>query len=164
MTNSRMPEVVCNTSPLQYLHQIGFLDILPEIYGRILVPQAVVDEIRAGKQAGVNLPDLASLDWIESREVAPTSWPVPRDIHRGEAEVIALARLSGNAKLILDDLAARKHAKLLGLSVTGTLGVLLKAKEMRVIDHLRPHLESLGAAGFRLADSTREAFLRMAGE
>ena len=159
-----MPEVVCNTSPLQYLHQIGVLDILPAIYGRILVPQAVVDEISAGKQAGVNLPDLASLDWLDAREVAPTSWPVPRDIHRGEAEVIALARLSGNAKLVLDDLAARKHAKLLGLSVTGTLGVLLKAKEKRLIVYLRPHVESLIAAGFRLADSTRDDFLRMAGE
>lgn len=159
-----MPEVVCNTSPLQYLHQIGVLDILPAIYGRILVPEAVVDEISAGRLAGVNLPDPASLEWLEVREVAPTPWPVPRDIHRGEAEVIALARLSGIAKLILDDLAARKHAKLLGLSVTGTLGVLMKAKEKRLIVHLRPHVESLIAAGFRLADSTRADFLRMAGE
>lgn len=159
-----MPEVVCNTSPLQYLHQIGLLDILPAIYGRILVPQAVMDEISTGRHSGVNLPDLAALDWLEAREVAPTSWPVPRDIHRGEAEVIALARLSGNAKIILDDLAARKHAKLLGLSVTGTLGVLLKAKEKCLIDHVRPHVESLSAAGFRLADSTRDDFMRMAGE
>ncbi len=112
----------------------------------------------------MNLPDLASLDWLEAREVAPTSWPVPRDIHRGEAEVIALARLSGNAKLILDDLAARKHAKLLGLRVTGTLGVLLKAEKKHLIEYLRPHVESLTSAGFRLADSTRDDFMRMAGE
>ena len=159
-----MPEVVCNTTPLQYLHQIGLLGILPEIYGKIVVPQAVEEEIRTGKFAGVDLPDLGSLDWLEVRTVAPTSWPVPRDIHRGEAEVIALARLSGNAKLILDDLAARKHAKLLGLSVTGTMGVLLKAKEMRLVDQLRPHVDSLVLSGFRLADSTRVDFLRMAGE
>ncbi|MFM7181980.1 MAG: DUF3368 domain-containing protein [Verrucomicrobiales bacterium] len=159
-----MPEVVCNTSPLQYMHQIALLEKLPQIYGRILVPQAVEHEIRAGRQAGVNLPDLASLDWLEVREVAPTSWPVPRDIHRGESEVIALARLSGNAKLILDDLAARRHAKLLGLKVTGTLWVLLKAKEKGFIDQLRPHVESLVLAGFRLADSTRDDFFRMAGE
>lgn len=159
-----MPEVVCNTSPLQYLHQIALLEMLPAIYGKILVPQAVEDEISAGRQAGVNLPDLASLDWLEVREVTPTSWPVPRDIHQGEAEVIALARLNGNAKLILDDLAARRHAKLLGLKVTGTLGVLLKAKEKGLIHQLRPHVESLVLAGFRLADSTRDDFLRMAGE
>lgn len=67
-----MPEVVCNTSPLQYLHQIGALDVLPALYGRILVPLAVVEEIAAGRQAGANLPDLAALDWLEAREVAPS--------------------------------------------------------------------------------------------
>jgi len=159
-----MPEVVCNTSPLQYLHQIGVLDILPAIYGKILIPQAVADEIDAGRRAGVNLPDLTVLDWIETRTVAPTSWPVPRDIHRGEAEAIALARTLIHSKLILDDLAARRHARLLGLNITGTLGVLLKAKQNRLIDHLQPVVDGLVSAGFRLANSTRTDFLRMAGE
>jgi uncharacterized protein len=159
-----MPEVICNTSPLQYLHQIGVLEILPAIYGRILVPRAVVDEIGKGREAGVNLPDLATLNWIEIREVAPTTWPVPRDIHRGEAEVIALARTLGDVRLILDDLAARRHARLLDLSVTGTLGVLWKARQNNILDRLQPYVERLTACGFRLADSTRRDFLTMAGE
>lgn len=159
-----MPEMVCNTSPLQYLHQIGVLEVLPAIYGRILVPRAVVDEITAGRLAGVDLPDLAALQWVETREVAPTAWPVPRDIHRGEAEVIALARTLGDARLILDDLAARRHAKLLGLGVTGTLGVLWRAKQESLLDRLQPHVERLISVGFRLANSTRDDFLRMVGE
>ena len=52
---------------------------------------AVANEIGAGLKAGVNLPDLAVLDWIDLRDVASSPWPVPRDSHRGEAEVIALA-------------------------------------------------------------------------
>jgi uncharacterized protein len=159
-----MPEVVCNTSPLQYLHQIGALDVLPTLYRRILVPLAVVEEIAAGRQAGVNLPDLAALDWLEAREVAPGVWPIPRDIHRGEAEVIALAATLPDTQLILDDLAARRHAKLLGLRVTGTLGILLKAKQSNLLNQLKPLVERLGEAGFRLADSTRDDFLKMAGE
>jgi predicted nucleic acid-binding protein len=86
-----MPEVVCNTSPLQYLHQVGALWILPSLYGRILIPKAVADEIGAGLRAGVNLPDLNDLDWLEICEMAHSPWPMPRDIHRGEAEVIALS-------------------------------------------------------------------------
>lgn len=159
-----MPEIVCNTSPLQYLHQIGALEILPLLYGKILVPTAVVEELVTGGKAGVNLPDPAALDWIEIHDLAPTPWPVPRDIHRGEAEVIALARSLGNVKVILDDLAARRHAKLLGLDVTGTLGVLLKAKQTGLFDRLSPLVDRLAQAGFRLADSTREDFLRIANE
>jgi len=60
-----MPEVVCNTTPLQYLHQAEVLWILPKLYGRILVPRAVADEIEAGLRAGVNLPILTTLDWLE---------------------------------------------------------------------------------------------------
>jgi len=159
-----MPETVCNTSPIQYLHQIGELEVLPALYGKILVPRAVLEEIGAGREAGVSLPDVGMLTWIEVREVEPTPWPIPRDIHRGEAEVIALARSLEKPRVILDDLAARKHAKLLGLDVTGTLGVLFKAKQTGLIDRLSPHVERLCETGFRLADATREEFLRMCGE
>jgi len=109
-----MPEVVCNTTPLQYLHQAGVIGIIPALYARILVPKAVADEIAVGLNAGVNLPDFASLEWIEIREVLGSSWPMPRDIHRGEAEVIALAGSLDDPLMILDDLAARRHAQLLG--------------------------------------------------
>ena len=115
-----MPEVVCNTTPLQYLHQADVLWILPVLYGKILIPRAVADEIGAGLNARVRLPDITSLDWIEVREVHGTPWPVPRDIHRGEAEVIALAGSLSESKMILDDLAARRHARLLGLKLRHT--------------------------------------------
>jgi predicted nucleic acid-binding protein len=159
-----MPEIVCNTTPLQYLHQAGLLYILPTLYGRILVPMAVTDEIAVGMKAGVNLPDLAALPWIKIREVPGSSWPMPRDIHRGEAEVIALAGSLEDPLLILDDLAARRHAKLLGLRITGTLGVLLKAKKSKILESVSPALDRIENAGFRLAANTRRDFLEMAGE
>jgi predicted nucleic acid-binding protein len=159
-----MPEVVCNTTPLQYLHQAGVLWILPKLYGRILIPQAVTNEIGAGLNAGVNSPDLTTHGWIEVREVTRSPWPIPRDIHRGEAEVIALAGSLPNSKMILDDLAARKHAHLLGLKFTGTLGILLHAKEVGLLDALLPVVNCLEQSGFRLAESTRKDFLSLAGE
>lgn len=159
-----MPEVVCNTSPLQYLHQAGVLEILPALYGRILIPRAVADEISRGKSEGVDLPEPEALAWVDIREASGTFWPVPRDIHRGEAEVIALAGSLQEAKMILDDLAARKHARQLGLAFTGTLGVLLQAKRRGLLNDVASVMHRLENAGFRLAESTRGDFLRLAGE
>lgn len=159
-----MHEVVCDTSPLQYLHQLGLLEMLPQIYGRVLIPQAVADEIRAGLKAGVNLPVPDGLDWLDERKVTDSPWPVPRDIHRGEAEVMALARTIPGARVILDDLAARRHARLLGLDCTGTLGILLKAKQRGLVASVTEVVDRLEGLGFRLAAGTRAEALRLAEE
>jgi len=57
-----LPEVICNTSPIQYLHQLGLLDLLPKLVKRVTVPPAVVEELAEGRAAGINLPDLRH--WI----------------------------------------------------------------------------------------------------
>jgi len=62
-----LPEIIANTSPLQYLHQLGVLDVLPKLVTTITVPPAVQDELTAGRKLGLNLPDLQSLDWITIR-------------------------------------------------------------------------------------------------
>lgn len=159
-----MRNVVCNTSPLQYLHQLGELHLLQSLYGRISVPQAVSDEVLAGRSGGIDLPDLLAADWIGIRQVAKALNPRPRNIHPGEAEVLALALSLPDSLVILDDLAARKHAKLLGLAATGTLGILAKAKKQGLIERLRPRLEHLEKLGFRLSSETRMAILEIAGE
>lgn len=62
-----MPKPICNTSPLQYLHQINQIDLLPEIYGSIQVPQAVADEITTGLHNDNDLPYLEDLYWLSIR-------------------------------------------------------------------------------------------------
>lgn len=64
-----MREVISNTSPLQYLHQLDLLDVLPTLYGEVLVPAGVVREIAAGRSLGVDLPDMESIPWLRIREV-----------------------------------------------------------------------------------------------
>ncbi len=159
-----MPEVVSNTTPLQYLHQAGVLDVLPRLYGCIVVPSAVADELRVGREAGVDVPDLSSLDWIEIRSVEPSPLPLARVIHRDEAEVLALTGTTPGSLMILDDLAARRHAKLLGLKFTGTLGVLIRAKREGLIPMVAPVLDKMEECGFRLAGSTRTEILDLAQE
>jgi len=79
-----MREVVCTTSPLPYLHQLGELHLLPSIYGRISIPQAVADEILTGKSGGIDLPELLALDWIQVQQVQMDLEPQPRNIDRGK--------------------------------------------------------------------------------
>ena len=69
-----MAEVICNTSPLQYLHQLGHLDLLPQLTGPVVVPTAVATELAEGHKLGVDVPDPEALPWITLR--APRSHAV----------------------------------------------------------------------------------------
>lgn len=62
-----MPDVICDTSPLQYLHQLGVLESMRSLLGRIVVPPAVVAELNEGRSLGVDLPDLQAMDWVTIR-------------------------------------------------------------------------------------------------
>jgi hypothetical protein len=62
-----LPEVVCDTTPLQYLYQLGLLHILPALAGRVLIPPAVLHEIEEDKAFGIDLPDVRALEWLTIR-------------------------------------------------------------------------------------------------
>jgi predicted nucleic acid-binding protein len=160
-----LADYVCNTSPLQYLHQVGLLDLLGILLGDVLVPPAVVDELAVGRSLGVDLPDLDALTWVVVQ--APSglaSLPTSPPIGPGESEVIALALERGDAVVVLDDRTARSVALSLGLRLTGTLGLLLDAKRAGLLAAVEPMLDRLQACGFRLAPATSVAVLRRAGE
>lgn len=160
-----MPEVICNTSPLQYLHQLGLLTVLPALAGRVTIPVAVEEEIDAGRRLGVNLPDLRSLDWLTiGRPESKRVLPLITDLGAGEAQVLMMALESSDPLVILDDGLARRLAESLEIPFTGTLGLLLDAKAAGLIDAVAPLLDRLQALRFRLAPRTRETVLRRAGE
>jgi predicted nucleic acid-binding protein len=157
--------MISNTTPFQYLHQIGCLDVLLHLYQHVIVPQSVVGELRQGKMKGVDVPSLDALSWVIVELVAPV------DLHRvatsldsGEREAIALAIGKRDPLLILDDAAARAHAKALGIRFTGTLGVLMKAKQAGLITAIGPCLDQLDKAGFYLSANVRARVLTLAGE
>lgn len=160
-----MPEVFGDTSPLQYLHQAGVLEILPALYSRLVVARAVVDELSVGRRLGLSLPDPESLPWIEIRQVARRE-PLrfSPDLDLGEKETLTLALDSSEPLVLLDDALARRHAQLLEIPCTGTLGVLLKAKQRELLPRVSPIIERLVDLGFRLAPVTRRATLELAGE
>ena len=160
-----MSEVICNTSPLQYLHQVGLLHILPALAGRVVVPPAVIDELAVGRSRGVDLPDPAGLAWIDIR--SPTTLaalPNDADLGSGETEVLRLACETSDAEVVLDDQEARRTAETLGIRLRGTLGLLLDAKQAALIPRVAPVLDQLQALGFRLHWKTRAEILARAGE
>lgn len=160
-----MPEVICNASPIQYLHQLDLLHILHALTGGVIVPPAVVDELGEGRALGVNLPDLSTLGWVTVRRpVSEVAVPLVTNLGAGEAEALMLALELREAVVVLDDALARRVAETLGLNVTGTLGLLLDAKRASLIRAVGPLLDQLEALRFRLAPHTRAAVLKLAGE
>lgn len=121
-----MPEIIIvDTSVLIALEKIELLQILCKIYKEIILPNAVVKEF-----GNVSI-NCHSVRTVESR----LTNILMRDLNlgKGESEVIALA-YETNFKVLIDDLKARKVAEDLGLSVSGSIGVLLKAEKLGLIE------------------------------
>jgi predicted nucleic acid-binding protein len=90
--------------------------------------------------------------------------PLASGLGAGESEVLALAEEITNATVVLDDRRARQYARLLNIKITGTLGILLKAKKTGGLPAVRPIIEQLQVLGFRVHAGTYKAVLRLAGE
>jgi predicted nucleic acid-binding protein len=161
-----VPEVISDTSPIQYLHQARLLDLLPTLYGKVTIPQAVADELREGILLGVDLPDVSARSWIEIKDATESlsAFPATQGLGAGEREVLALASQTTDSLALLDDLLAREYAKQIGVLFTGTLGVLLKAKQLGHLTTIAPVLDILDQLNFRLDPTTRAAVLKLADE
>jgi uncharacterized protein len=160
-----MPEVIVDTSPIQYLYQIAQLDLLATLYGRVKMPPAVVNELAEGCAQGVSLPDLTALSWITLCPV-PASWLIPDipNLGAGEREALSLAMMYSDALVILDDGLARSYAQGLQIRVTETLGVLLKGKQLGYLNAIAPELDRLDRLKFCLSAATRAVVLKLANE
>jgi len=160
-----LPRVICNTSPLQYLHQIGQLSILPAIAGSIVVPPAVVVELDAGIAKGLDLPQPENLKWVKIQApISAMAVSLISDLGPGESQVLMLALEMPKSIALLDDALARRVAIAKGIPIKGTLGLLLDAKRAGHLSAVKPSLDRLQELGFRLAEQTRDAVLKLAGE
>ena len=160
-----MRDVVTNTSPLLYLHQLQLIDLLPKLYGRVVVPTAVAEELAEGARHSYDVPVVAQLEWVDIVAApSPALLKLAPALGEGERAAIALASDRRSDLLIIDDGLARRHAALLGLTITGTLGVLLRGKASGHVPMVRPILDRLAQLGFRASAETQTAVLRLAGE
>lgn len=157
--------VVTNTSPLIALFQLGLLDVLGRLYGRIIVPQAVVDELAAGREEGYEVPDCSAFDWMIVETVpVPSVLRLVTALGRGEAEALALSLAVPTDLVLLDDGLGRQLAKSQALRVSGTLGVLVEAKRAGLVPLVLPLVKQLREAGFRMSPALEITIARLAGE
>jgi predicted nucleic acid-binding protein len=152
---------IVNASPLIFLAQIDQLPLLKQLADEVLVPFSVRDEVLVPKKQKlpIELPDWLSLreDLLLPPEIA--GW----DLGAGESQVLAHTLISGG-EAVLDDFEARQCARALGVPVTGTLGVILRAKKSRLIPVARPLLEELLRRGLYLSKELVEQSLREVSE
>jgi predicted nucleic acid-binding protein len=158
--------VIVNSTPIISLALINQLEFLQQLYGEILIPPAVYSEVLAGGSKRIG-----NDQFLQAKSIRQQPLEDPRradlllsDLDRGEAEVIALAQEINADLVIIDERLGRRHAKRLGLILTGTLGVLLKAKEQQLVVEIKPLIEQLLQGGIRLGDVVVAEVLKLAGE
>lgn len=144
--------------------KIGKLEILKELYKEIYIPEEVFSEIEAGKNKKYYL-NLLEFDWIKIEQIQDRkSIAYFLDLDKGEAEAIILATESEADLILLDEALGRYHAKHAGLKVTGTIGILIKAKKLELISELKPLIFELKEKGVWLSESLIERILELANE
>jgi predicted nucleic acid-binding protein len=159
MTSRIDDVVVCDASPLIVLARVGHLDLLHQLFGRVLVPPAVWSEVTRRPDAP-GAAAVARAEWLQVR--APQVVPATK-LGLGEREAMALAA-ELHAILIVDDGLARAAALAMGITITGTLGVLRRAKYAGLLVAVRPILDEMQANGLRVAEPLVHAFIQELGE
>jgi len=135
-----MLKVVSNTTPIISLLKLSKLDILKNLYSEINIPYAVFQEVEAGRNKDY-YTNLSNLNWINILEIQDKqAVKYFLDLDSGEAEAVVLATEIKADLIILDEKLGRFHAKHADLKVTGTIGVLIKAKKEGLINELKPLL------------------------
>lgn len=145
--------IVSDTSPICYLLLIDCIEVLQVLYGVVIIPQAVADELNAPESPPVVQNWIAQPpEWLQIQPVESLQSLEIGKLDPGEQEAIWLAEQLEADLVILDDKAARRIAMKRGLTVIGLLGILKDAAGIGLIE-LQPTFERLRAVGFWVAPS-----------
>lgn len=147
--------IISDTSCFIILSKIGELTLLKSLFGQIITTPEIAREF------GEDLPD-----WVIIHQVKDPyrQQLLEMQIDKGESSAIALALELPNSTIILDDYKARKIAERLGIKITGTIGIIIKAKQIGIIPSIKPILNKIKTTDFRLTPEIELFALKEAGE
>lgn len=160
-------KVVVNTGPLIALCAgMGDLEILRQLYREVFVPVEVEQEIAVLRQSQFVQPVfLAAKQWLRVWP-SPAKWTpwLRSSLDLGEASVIQLALDTGIQTVVIDEAAGRRVARLSGLAVAGSVGLLLRAKKEGFLPAVKPALDAMRTKGVWLGEAVMRHALHLAGE
>ncbi len=147
--------IISDTSCLILLDKIGELEILNKLFGTIITTTEVASEF------GQPLPS-----WVQIKQPSDNNYQliIEASVDKGEASAIALAIELDDCLLIIDDLKGRKFANQLGLTIIGTIGVIVDAILAGIIPSIKPILTKIKSINFRITEQLEALILKRSGE
>lgn len=160
-----MRKIIVNSTPLIALAKANKLEILKEMYEHIIIPEAVYKEVTEKDDVAAQRIE-AAREWIEVRKVDSNldRRMYKAKLHDGEVEVMLLAQEIGADAVIIDDGAARRTAEYLGLPLTGTLGVMIKAKQRGLLEAVMPVVQQMEQNGIFFSRELKEKIRKFSNE
>ncbi|HTG36686.1 MAG TPA: DUF3368 domain-containing protein [Thermoanaerobaculia bacterium] len=159
--------VIADAGPLIHLSLLGKIDLLPSLYGRVLIPDLVYDEVAKAGTGRPGSTEVQGATWIDVEPHEPDAdlfRLLRSELDPGEAAAIWLSLNRRAECLLSDDRQARLAAERLGLTVRGTLGILAESKRRGFLVEVSPLLRELQQQGVWLSEKLVEAVLKSLGE
>jgi len=155
--------VFSNTTPFIALSSINKLELLPKLFGQIHVVTEVIEECAAGGM--ISVPDLKTIPWVV--EIQPSqaiTISILLKLDKGEKYTLQMAKELKADRVIIDEKIGRDVAEYLGLEVTGTLGILLKAKQNGWIESFTESAKSMSDRGIHYNKALINKLAKAIGE
>jgi predicted nucleic acid-binding protein len=138
--------VFSNTTPIIALSSIQSLDLMSQLFGEIYLVHEVIEECAAG--GSILVPDLLEISWIKPVQSTPIQHTsILLELDKGEKHTLDMACKHQAEWVIIDEKIGRNMAEYLGLKVSGTLGILLKAKQQGLIPSFIDSVKAMQAQG-----------------
>ncbi|MTJ11873.1 DUF3368 domain-containing protein [Anabaena sp. UHCC 0187] len=159
-------EIVINTSPLiAIVAAMGEFNVLQSLYTNVLVPFEVSQEILIGGTTGLGVTEFQADFWLKKQSVPVNISPILlNSLDIGEASVIQLALNKNISTVCIDEAVGRRIARLSGLAVTGSIGILLRAKKEGYPLSIKTAIEKMLNHNIRLSQRVIDFALKEAGE